>query len=148
MKDSVIYDKASYHYTAENYPQELSKSQAFVHTGFFLGWLIKNNLVSDSFRKDWSLEMNEFLLGSITGPRLFEIIDGTLTSDDLNDEGNNFASSYFNLEKGAQYIRDYEDTFLEYTNLYAVKDSAQNFERICTLLTERYKLWKVSGQVD
>ena len=141
MKNLVIYDKASYHYTAENYPQELLQSQAFVHTGFFLGWLIKNNLISDSFKRDWSLEVNEFLTGNISGPKLFEIIDGTLTTEDLNDEGNSFALNYFNFQNG-KYLQDYEKTFSEVDSLYAVEDTPENFERISRVITNRYQDWR------
>lgn len=143
----TVYDKASYHYSAEDYPSELSRSQAFVHTGFFLGWLIKNNLVSERFISDWNSEVNEFLLGNITGPNLFEVIDGTLTTDDLNEEGNAFASSYFSFVNGARYTYDYEQVFFEYSNLYTVQDTELNFGKISYHLTDQYKLWKINSTV-
>jgi hypothetical protein len=48
MNNTIVYDKAKYHdETVMEYG--LSIEQASVHTAFFLGWLIENNLYSHEF---------------------------------------------------------------------------------------------------
>ena len=42
MADPFVYDKAKYHYSGD-YPPDLPDEQAFVHTGFYLAWIIDRN---------------------------------------------------------------------------------------------------------
>jgi hypothetical protein len=36
MSNSIVYDKAKYHYQGD-FPNDISIDQSFVHTGMFLG---------------------------------------------------------------------------------------------------------------
>ncbi|WP_458574136.1 DUF7832 domain-containing protein [Paenibacillus alvei] len=49
-KKSNIFDKAKWHYEGE-FSQKLSTAQAYVPTGMFVAWLIKNDLVGRQNRK-------------------------------------------------------------------------------------------------
>lgn len=48
--DTVICDKAKYHYEGD-FPKDLPIEQVFVHTEMFLGWVIENNLFSGGFEE-------------------------------------------------------------------------------------------------
>ena len=54
-----VYDKAKWHFGGD-FPQELDDFQGYVHTGMFLGWLIDKDLVSDEFKADHSVEIEQF----------------------------------------------------------------------------------------
>jgi hypothetical protein len=68
--------------------------------------------------------------------------DGKFTDEDLNEEGNAFASEYFDLEKGA-YLADYEATLgAGLRDLYHVSDTWENYERLKPILDRRLSEWR------
>ena len=59
MGNSIVYDKAKYHdETVMN--SGLPEERASVHTAFFLGWLIENDLCSDEFEYESSDLINKY----------------------------------------------------------------------------------------
>lgn len=62
------------------------------------------------------------------------------SNDMLNDEGNEFAQDYFDFENGL-YLDDYEETFPEAEDVYDVKDSWENYEKIKKVIQKRYLDW-------
>ncbi|MGZ5232475.1 MAG: DUF7832 domain-containing protein [Burkholderiales bacterium] len=141
MDNPVVYDKAKWHYDGD-YPADLPQSQAFVHTGLFLGWLIDQTLISEEFLEDFGAEMERFKRREITGPRLFELCDGALVDDMLNDEGNAFAEHYFDLQTG-KFVKDYEEIFCKrLPSMYHVEDSWANYDKLKQRVDERYAAWK------
>ncbi|WP_289139614.1 hypothetical protein [uncultured Brevibacillus sp.] len=50
-KEIYVFDKAKWHYEGD-FPQGLDTKQAFVPTGMFITWVIKNDLVSKRSRKE------------------------------------------------------------------------------------------------
>jgi len=71
--------------------------------------------------------------------------EGKFTNDDLNDEGNAFAQAYYDLKTG-KYLADYESTLGEdLEELYFVRDSWENFDRLKPVLDRRFKEWKARG---
>ncbi|ARV96491.1 hypothetical protein ORM80_06185 [Bacillus cereus] len=140
MFETIVYDKAKYHYEGD-FPQELPMEQAFVHTGMFLGWIIDNHLFSDEFLEETEEEINKFKLRKMTGTQVYMFWDGVLSDDMLNDEGNQFAIDYFDFEKGL-YLDDYDDVFLECDTLYQVQDTWGNYFKLKEVIDTRYKEWK------
>ena len=70
---------------------------------------------------------------------LLEHWDGVLVSDMLNDEGNAFASTYY--EDGEQgYLPDYMAEFSDFKP-YKVKPNWKNYDRIKPVIDRRYKEW-------
>lgn len=67
--------------------------------------------------------------------------DGVFSNDMLNDEGNEFAQDYFDFENRL-YLDDYEETFPEAEDVYDVKDSWENYEKIKKVIQKRYLDWK------
>lgn len=128
-----VYDKARYH-----------PKGGFTHTGMFIGWILENNLYSEKMPIDKSaaLSLKE---RKITGAQIYDdFLDGVLTSNELNDEGNAFAKSYFDFTKG-KYIHDYAKVFnvnLRSNDFLNVKDTWNNYEKIKNIIDKRYQEWK------
>lgn len=136
-----VHDKAKYHYDGE-YPEDLPIEQAFVHTGLYLGWLVERGLVSADFIESGEDWIGRFKAREVTGPELYELWDGALGDDMLNEEGNAFSRYYFDFEKG-RFLRDYEELLAAgLPSIYHVENSWENYERLRARIDERYAAWK------
>src|SRR5438477_10404913 len=93
-----VYDKAKWHYDGD-FPKGLPKKQGFVHTGFFVGWLLENDMINRQFIREFGQELRgiakEFKRRKITGPEAYDAWGGCLVSDMLTVEGNEFAEKYY-----------------------------------------------------
>lgn len=137
-----VYDKAKWHYDGE-FPNDLDKFQGFVHTGMFLGWLADNDLMSDQFKSDFEIEIQEFKNQKLTGSQIFATCcDGVLMLEDVNELGNRFALHYFDFDKG-QYLADYEATLsANLQTMYHVADTWDNYNKLKAVLAKRFTDWK------
>jgi hypothetical protein len=143
MKNTIVYDKAKYHYDG-NFPKDLPIEQGFVHTGMFLGWILENDLYNQDFFQEIGLTdaVARFKKREITGTKVYEELDGSLTDEDLNEEGNKFAQFYFDFSKG-EYQHDYARVFVgDLPSIYDVQDTWENYDKISRVITERYEKWK------
>lgn len=140
MTESIVYDKAKYHYDGD-YPKDLPEEKAFVHTGMFLGWIIDKGLYSEEFAQE-AEQIELFKQRKITGAKVYEWWDGTLIDDMLNEEGNAFAQYYFDFQKG-KYLEDYEEVLAgDLPSLYHVEDSWENYASIKKRIDQRHEDWK------
>lgn len=139
IKESEIFDKAKWHYEGD-FPEVLKPYQAYIHTGFYIGWLILNDLISDEFKSESKDSIQDFLNKKITCVKIYEEqLDGVFTSNDVNEIGFRFTKSYFDFDKG-QYLSDYEETLaVSLPTMFHVEDTWENFDKICKVIDERYK---------
>lgn len=138
--DVVIYDHASNHYEGE-WPEGIPHTQAYVHTGLYLSWVIIENLLSEEFLNSYVREIELLRQRKVTGPKLFESIGGKFTSTMLNQKGNDFTAYYFDLENGL-YMYDYEFALARYVeNPYCVEDSWESYDKIALSIRQRYEAW-------
>ncbi len=139
MPDAIAYDKAKWHYEG-NYPAELPERQAFVHIGFMLGWAAQRGLLDEEFFGDFRAEVESFSRRELTGPRLLQICDGALCNDMLSAAANEFLSSYYD----PTYFQDYEACFKNESlpTLYHVADTWSNFDRVTSILDQRFQEWQ------
>ncbi len=136
------YDKAKWHYGADNFPQELPPEHGYIHTGMFVGWCIERHLLSPEFLEDFPDFTVPFESRTKTGPEMFQLMDGTLTNEDLSDEGNAFAQAYFDFERGI-YLRDYEELLCGgLPTMYHVSDSWENYGVLRARIDVRFAEWK------
>ncbi len=141
MSKVIVYDKAKYHYEGD-YPAGLPIKQAFVHSGMFLGWIIDRDLYSEDFKKTAGRLIQAFKGREMTGPAVFEQMDGAFTNEDLNEEGNAFAQYYFDFERGS-YLTDYEQLLAaNLPSFYHVQDSWENYERLKQIISQQYDEWR------
>jgi hypothetical protein len=141
-----VYDKAKWHYGADNFGRDLAPEQGFVHTGLFLGWLILHGLVDMVELADEAPEIDEVRRRERTGPELFQSMDGVLLSTMLTDEGNAFAAAYFDFDHGG-YLLDYEAGLgVGLPSLYHVADTWENYDRLAAVVDRRYAAWQAAGR--
>ncbi len=73
--------------------------------------------------------------------------DGKFTEEDLNKEGNAFATTYYGVdgnisEEPDSYLSDYETVFDACEDLYGVPDTWDAFDRLKLVLDQRFDHWK------
>jgi hypothetical protein len=67
---------------------------------------------------------------------------GARRSESLSDDGNLFASKYFDFETG-KYLSDYcAAVGINIHGIYYASDTWENFDRLKPVLDERYAEWK------
>ncbi|MGO8673668.1 MAG: ankyrin repeat domain-containing protein [Capsulimonadaceae bacterium] len=131
-------DDAEWHYTSPEFPKGVRKYQAFVHTGFYLGWLIERNMISDEFREeDFERTVERFLNREITGPRVFEIHVGNLFNTDLTDEARAFTQEYY---LGGQYFTDLQAACGD--TLYCIEDNWENYASVRDRVDSALAEWR------
>ncbi|WP_410220748.1 hypothetical protein [Pedobacter sp.] len=127
----MTYDRIDWH-TSNNFPKGLPNKNGGTHIGMFLSWIINNNLIGE-FHLVNSLEAIEKVKNrTITGlDFLIKECDSKFWPEDLNEEGNKFASFYYaNGDNYGQYIDDYAEVFDNYETLFHVEDSWDNYSRV------------------
>ncbi|MGA3035601.1 MAG: hypothetical protein ABSD70_20135 [Terracidiphilus sp.] len=136
------YDDASWHYGGD-FPKDLPIEAGATHTGMFVARALLSGFAGDIYTSGFPNEIPR-LLSRLVTPGLFflESCDGKFTDDDLNEEGNEFAQAYFDFQKG-KYIADYESTLgVGLADLYHVRDTWENFDRLKPVLDLRYAEWR------
>lgn len=139
----IVFDKADWHFNGD-FPKELSAYQAYVHTGFYIGWLLKQGLFLEEFSKENSIEIEKFLKREVTAVSFYkDRMDGLFESYDLKDEGIEFTKYYFNEDfSKSLYTSDYIDLFCTHLpTVYHVRDSWENFDSMEQKINERFKEW-------
>ncbi len=100
LSTNTVYDKAKYHYEGD-FPTDLPREQAYVFTGFFLGWIEDHDMYSVDAFNHYSRHIEDFKQRKLTSSQLYRQLGGVLATDLLNEEGNKFANYYYcNLRSG------------------------------------------------
>ncbi|MDJ0941445.1 MAG: hypothetical protein QNJ00_16910 [Woeseiaceae bacterium] len=137
----VVYDKAKYHLDSvaeDGLPEE----QAAVHTAFFLGWLMDNDLMSEEFVADSAEQIAAYKRREMTALQLYARWDYCLVDDMLSNEGNRFAAHYFDFSTGS-YLTDYLSILVQdLPSQFQVEYSWDNQEVISHRIDKRYQYWK------
>ena len=141
------YDDASWHYGGD-FPDDLPPEAGATHIAMFLTWAAASNLLGELHREDLP-DLLAGLLNRSTTPGAWFIAacDEKFTDEDLDAEGNGFASAYYLDDDQAgsrspKYLADYCDVFGEFEDVYRVPDSWESFDRLKPLLDKRFADWK------
>jgi hypothetical protein len=136
-----VYDKAKYHdETVEEYG--LSDKHAENHTIFFLRWLIENGLMSAEFMDGSAAILENFQLSKASIHEVYRYWDRCLMENMLSEEGNAFAKSYFDFQRG-RYMDDYARTLQgDLPSTYHINYSEKNYQLMKEIIDRRYKAWK------
>lgn len=120
----------------------LPEEAAATHAGMFLAWAILRGMVGKEHAEDFADDLDELRARTVTPGAYLMRLDGKFTDEELNEEGNAFAASYFDLEKG-QYLTDYEKVLAKgLPSTYHVADSWDNFDRLQPTIDKRFKEWQ------
>ena len=138
---TMKYDDASWH-TEGKFPSDLPEEAAATHCGIFLAWALLHEVVGEEHAEDFADDLNELRSRGVTPGAYLMHLDGKFTDEELSEEGNAFASSYFALEQG-QYIKDYEKVLANgLPSSYHVADTWENFDRLQPTIDKRFKKWQ------
>ncbi|MDJ0916905.1 MAG: hypothetical protein QNJ05_04010 [Woeseiaceae bacterium] len=140
--DPVVYDKAKYHFDSV---QELGlpDEQAYVHTAFFLGWLMENDLCSKEFVDDSCEQIEAYKRRETTALDVYAAWDGCLVDDMLSETGNAFAASYFDFSNG-KYIDDFAELLVrKMKSEFHVPYTWENQAKINHRIGKRYRDWQM-----
>lgn len=129
------YDDASWHYGGK-FPKDLSEDHAFTHIGMFLTWALLNKLGGEFHVDLIKDDFGDLLKRKITpGKYCIKHCDGKLTDEDLNNNGNRFASIYYEN----QYYIDYNKVLgQDKDSIYHVEDTWANYEKLQSVLTSLF----------
>ncbi|MEC0207408.1 hypothetical protein P4H70_00470 [Paenibacillus ehimensis] len=142
-KELYVFDKAKWHYEGD-FPQQLDVFQAYVPTGMFVAWVIKNDLSSKRSRKEDAPAIELVKRDEMTGAQFFrENWDGVLTSKELSDEADAFAREYLNIHNDVYTATDFAEILAAgLPTIYHVEDTIENYRIIEPVISERYRVWK------
>jgi hypothetical protein len=136
-----VYDKAKYH---DDTIDELGLPEAHAanHTVFFLRWLIERSLVSDMFETEGADVLGAFRVGKASIHDVYDWWDRCLVDDMLSDDGNAFARSYFDFERG-DYLEDYVRVLQrDLPSEFHVPFTEENYRAIAATIDARYAAWR------
>jgi len=136
------YDDASWHYGGD-FPADLPHEAGATHIGMFVAWALLSGLGGEIHIEECPEDMESLQSRSLTpGAFMMRYCDGKFTDEDLNEEGNQFAAAYFDLQKGG-YLADYEASLGENVpDLYHINDTWENYERLKLVLDRRFSEWQ------
>jgi hypothetical protein len=147
MNDTIVYDKAKYHYGGD-FPEDLPDEQAFVHTGMYLGWIIDSDLYSEFFQDESASRIEQFKDRKMKGSEVYEFWDGVLVSDMLSDEGNQFSQYYFDFDRGA-FLQDYEELLAaKLPSIFHVENTWDNYLLLKAHIDVVFEHWKSHPPTD
>jgi hypothetical protein len=141
-----MYDRGKWHYDGV-FPAGQPASQAYVHIGMYLTWLVLRGLVDETFfGRTW---LGRDRLGPVKSRKrtacfLRRWLDEALADNMLTDEGAAFSDHYYAGSRG--YLRDWEAEFGAAANDYSVPDTWATFDRISPILDGRYRAWVDAGR--
>ena len=141
----MAYDRADWHYGGD-YPAGLPAENGGTHIGMFLAWAIERGLEGDFHREESAAALAAVRARKMTGREfLFSQCDEKFWEEDLSEEGNAFATAYYEKDDG--YLADYAATLIDdLPSLYHVADTWKNFDRVAALLDRRYAEWKARSR--
>lgn len=104
------YDDASWHYDAETFPENTPIENGGVHIALFMKYCFRKGWTG-KIHLDGEPEATESMINANSSATeyLFKYCDGKLTDEDLNAQGNEFASKYYG-ENGL-YLSDVSELF-------------------------------------
>ena len=141
VDESYVFDKAKYHFDSID-EAELDEEQAYVHTGLFFAWIIKNDLYSEFLLEESKDEIEKTKSEKISPSELYMNWDGVLIGELLNKIGFNFAMEYFEFDNG-EYVNDYEQTLRseDDPDIFRVKNNWENYRKIARIIDKRFEKW-------
>ncbi len=137
-----ILDNAQWHLGGD-FPQYLNEHQAFVHTGFFIGWLIDNNFINIEFNIYMYDGIKKYISKEVTAPMFYRLyMDGKFTFDTLSDVIKPFVLRYYNTDfSKSKYIFDLVGCLGEdLPSVYDIEDTLENYEKIKAVIDYNYRL--------
>lgn len=138
----MAIDRIDWHAYGD-FPDDLPPENGGIHIGFYLTWIIENNLEGEDLQEDATEELEMVRKREMDGLAfLIQVCDEKFISDDLSDEGYAFTQYYYEA-KSNNYFDDFERVLgQEFSSSYYVENSWDNYDKISPIITDAYKKWK------
>lgn len=133
-------DRIDWHSGSETFSKDLPEKAGGIHIGFFIAWIINNDLASEDLLKDSSISISKIKNRNITGlDFLINQCDGKFWESDLNEKGQKFAGEYY---LSGKYFGDFIDVLInDLPSPYHVENSWQNYDLLVHKIDKAYKKW-------
>jgi hypothetical protein len=96
----MVYDKAKWH-SEGDFPKGLPYENGGTHIGMFLAWAINHDMAGSDLADDAASDLEAVRERRLTGRTvLFSYLDGVLSDEGLNEQGNAFAEHYYEKYQG------------------------------------------------
>ncbi len=134
-------DKADWH--ADTIPADLPEEAAATHIGMFVAWAILRGCLAQAHEQESTESVDAVRARTMTGRAFFLThCDAKLTERDLTPECVAFAVRYYSKH----YFADYERTLCaELPSMYHVADTWENYDKMASVLNERFEKWRQRG---
>ncbi|MEH0155650.1 hypothetical protein V6R21_15995 [Limibacter armeniacum] len=139
-----IIDDAKQYFLKEFASSEIHLDQAYLHIGVYLGWIIENSLYSEDFEDEFGVQIFRFKNRDLSCVIVGELWDGIISSDQFSmPEGNAFTTYYY---ESGMYMKDFHQTLGgdNEESIFKVQDNWENFEKVQSIINERYAYWKMN----
>jgi hypothetical protein len=149
VDNGIKYDDACWHYGGD-FPSDLPPEAGATHIGMFAAWAMMNGFAGAIHTDDYPTLLGRLQNRELTpGSWFIEACDEKLTDEDLNDEGNAFAQSYYANEDGLKsdvpnFLDDYTEAFPDFEELYRIPDTWESYEKIAPVISRRFIKWRNS----
>ncbi|MBX3428585.1 MAG: hypothetical protein KF779_03265 [Hyphomonadaceae bacterium] len=140
------YDDASWHYGGD-FPKDLPIEAGATHIAMFAVWAWSNGLAGSLIIEDIPEALDAVRSRATTPAELFlQFSDGKLIDEDLNDEANAFARSYYldGTDSGrlGEYITDFEALSRDLPSSYHVPNTWETFDKFAPTISSRFEEWR------
>jgi hypothetical protein len=142
MSEIKVYDKSKWHdETVAEYG--LPEENACHHIVFFFRWCIEHDFVCAWLSEESPDDYAAIRDGSLSAVDYFErLLDGCFSDDMLTDEGNAFASAYFDYDAG-RYLDDLINTLKgDLPSEYHIPFNEDTYGQMKAVIDGRYAAWK------
>ena len=124
-------------------PRGLGDHQLYVPVGLLLAWLVHRDLLSGKLTTSPMRPAIDEVRGRrMTGPELYERMDGTLNRQMLTPGGNSFVAGYLEHDEGNLYADLEEAFFGRYRSVYHVRDTWESYDALAPLIDARFARWE------
>lgn len=147
-RESKSFDKAKWHYGGE-FPIGLPQYQGYVVTGFYVGYLMQNGLMSAKYyrHKNYLQHTEAVKTGSLSPVKFFhDYMDGVFLSDDTNNIGYLFSKNYYEPD---HYFNDLAsiEAFEPLESLYHIEDNSTNYQLVYAAIDQAFKAFLKEQQI-
>lgn len=142
-------DKIDWH-SGGDFPEELPYENGGTHIGFYIQWIIENDLIGEFLKDESDEALKSVLNNSITGRDfLIDYCDGKFWDECLNQKGLEFTNYYYEeSDSDYNYLDEYSSMFDEYETIYHIENSNENYLRIKERIDEVYNWWVYENQSE
>ncbi|NLR92431.1 MULTISPECIES: DUF7832 domain-containing protein [Flammeovirga] len=134
-QDNNIIDNVR-NYFGPEFPEDISLDHAYIHIGYFFGWVILNDLYSEEFEDEFGAQIIYFKRKEITPTILAETLDGIIEKELFDIKLHRFLTDYYS---SGDYIKDYKENLAnDKDTIFHVSENWEDFDKMSKILDARF----------